>query len=75
MKIKTKMDKIKAVIQNNILKTKHFFKMVVNKLQEIHKDNQEKKNENKDGTVDLSNIEKENTEYVISKLKKINLTT
>lgn len=43
MKIKTKMDKIKAVIQNNILKTKHFFKMVVNKLQEIHKDNQEKK--------------------------------
>lgn len=43
MKIKTKMDKIKAVIQNYILKTKHFFKMVVNKLQEIHKDNQEKK--------------------------------
>ena len=74
MKIKTKMDKIKAVIQNNILKTKLIsLKWLLINSKRFTKTG--KKNENKDGTVDLSNIEKENTEYVISKFKKINLTT
>ena len=68
MKIKTKMDKIKGVIQNSILKTKLISLkwLLINSKQFTIK---EKKKENKDGTIE--NIEKENTENVISKLKKI----
>ena len=70
MKIKTKMDKIKAFIQNNILKTKIIsLKWLLINSKRFTKTIR-KKNENKDGTIHLSNIEKENTEYVICKLKK-----
>ena len=63
MKIKTKMDKIKGVIQNSILKTKLIslkWLLINSKRFTIKK----KKKENKDGTIE--NIEKENTEYVIA---------
>lgn len=59
------MDEIKAVTQKNKLKVKHFFKKInrVNKPEKIYKDNQKKqfvniRDENKDITIDLSNIEK-----------------